>query len=105
MNLRLPGGRMGGRDSWGVWMDMYTLLYVKWITNKDVLYSTWNSAQCRVAAGMGGEFGGEWIHIYVWLSPFTVYLKLSQAYTLIQNKKLKKKKRKIPRHTGQHHSS
>ena len=38
-------------------MDMYTLLYVKWITNKDLLYSTWNSAQCYVAAWMGGEFG------------------------------------------------
>ena len=27
-------------------MDVYTLLYLKWITNKDLLYSTWNSAQC-----------------------------------------------------------
>ena len=27
-------------------MDMYTLLYLKWITNKDLPYSTWNSAQC-----------------------------------------------------------
>ena len=25
-------------------MDMYTLLYLKWITNKDLLYRTWNSA-------------------------------------------------------------
>ena len=24
-------------------MDMYTLLYLKWITNKDLLYSIWNS--------------------------------------------------------------
>ena len=37
-----------------------------------------NSAQCYVAAWMGGEFGGEWIHVYVWLSPFAVHLKLSQ---------------------------
>ena len=59
-------------------MDMYTLLYLKWITNKILLYSTGNSAQCYVAAWMGGEFGGEWIHVYVWLSPFTAYLKLSQ---------------------------
>ena len=97
------GGRMGGRDSWGVWMDMYTLLYLKWITNKDLLYSTWNSAQGCVAAGMGGEFGGEWIHVYVWLSPFTFDLKLSQGYTLIQNKKLKKKKRK--KNTQAHRSA
>ena len=57
---------------------MYTLLYLKWITNKDLLYSTRNSAQCHVAAWMGGEFGGEWIHVYVWLSPFPVHLKPSQ---------------------------
>ena len=28
---------------------MYTLLYSKWTTNKDLLYSTWNSAQSYVA--------------------------------------------------------
>ena len=31
-------------------MDMYTLLYLKQITNKDLLYSVGNSAQCYVAA-------------------------------------------------------
>ena len=40
-------------------MDMYTLLHLKWITNKDLLYSIWNSAQYYMAAWMGGEFGGE----------------------------------------------
>jgi len=59
-------------------MDMYTLLYLKWVANKDVLYSMWNSAQCYLAVWTGGQFGGEWIHVYVWLSPFTVHLKLSQ---------------------------
>ena len=29
-------------------IDMYTLLYLKWITNKDLLYSTENSAQYAV---------------------------------------------------------
>ena len=38
-------------------MDMYTLLYLIWITNKDLLHSTANSAQCYVAAWVGGEFG------------------------------------------------
>ena len=33
-----------------------------------------------VAAWMGGEFEGEWIHVYAWLSPFAVHLKLSQHY-------------------------
>ena len=41
--------------------NMYTLLYLKWITNTYLLHSTGNSAQCYVAAWMGGEFGGEWI--------------------------------------------
>ena len=42
-----------------------TLLYLKWITNKDLLYSTGNSARCYVAARMGGEFGGEW-YLYMY---------------------------------------
>ena len=50
-------------------MGMYTLLYLKWKTNKDLLYSTGNFAQCYVAAWMGGEFEEEWIHVYVWLRP------------------------------------
>jgi len=59
-------------------MDIYTLLYLKWITNKDLLYSTQNCAQCYAAAWTGGEFGGEWIHVCVWRSPFAVHLTLSQ---------------------------
>ena len=59
-------------------MGRYVLLYLKWITTTELLYNTGNSAQCYVAALMGGEFGGEWIHVYVWLSPFAVRLKLSQ---------------------------
>ena len=51
---------------------MYTLLCLKQITNGDLLYSTWNSAQCYAAAGMGGEFKGKWMHVCVWLSPFAV---------------------------------
>ena len=44
-------------------INVYTLLYFKWITNKVLLYSTGNSAKCYVAAWTGGEFGGEWIHV------------------------------------------
>ena len=61
-----------------VGIDMSTLLYLTGITNKVRLYSTGNTAQCYVAAWMGGEFGGEWIHVYVWLSHSAVHLKLSQ---------------------------
>ena len=46
-----------GEEKWG-WegvvreleINMYTPLYLKWITNKDLLYCTRNSAQCYVAA-------------------------------------------------------
>ena len=38
---------------------MYPLLCLKWITNKDLLYSPGNAAQCHAAACMGGEFEGE----------------------------------------------
>ena len=54
-------------------IDTYTLLYLKRVTNEDR-----NSAQCYVAAWMGGESEGEWIHAYVWLSHCAVHLKLSQ---------------------------
>ena len=40
------GWRGGIVREFGV--DMYTKLYLKWITNKDLLYSMWNSAQCYV---------------------------------------------------------
>jgi len=62
---------------------MYTLLCLKCITNKDLLYSTGNSAHCYVAAWMSGVFWGKWIHVYVWLSPFSVHLKLSHFYLAI----------------------
>ena len=59
MILWLLEGRIpGGRDrEFGV--DMYTLLYLKWITNEDLVHSTGNSAQCYIATWMGGEFGVE----------------------------------------------
>ena len=76
-------------------MDMFTLLCFKWITNKDLLYRTQNSAQCHVAAWVGGTFGGEWRYVSVCLSPFVVCLKLTTlltGYSPIQNKKFKRKK-------------
>ena len=78
MNLWLPRGKLGEGIGKEFGIDMYTLLYLKWITNKDLLYSTGNAALCYAAAWKGGDFGAEWIHVYVWLSPFAVQLKLSQ---------------------------
>ena len=42
----------GTQIDWECGMDMYTLLYLKWITNKDLLYSTGNSAQCYATVQM-----------------------------------------------------
>jgi len=50
----------GGRQKWSLreyGMDIYTLLYLKWITNKDLLCSIGNSAQCYVAAWMKRSLG------------------------------------------------
>ena len=56
--------RVDRRDGeFGIYM--YTLLYLKWITNKDLVHSTGNSAQCYIATWMGGEFGVEWLHVCV----------------------------------------
>ena len=57
---------MGERESREFGMDMYTLLHLNRVTNKDLPYSTWNAAaQGYVAAWMGGKVGGEWIHVFV----------------------------------------
>ena len=45
--LKVMRGEGGGRN-WGFGIGICTLvslLYLKYIINKDVLYSTWNSAQ------------------------------------------------------------
>ena len=51
-----------GRD-WGegtareLETDVHTLLYLKWITKKALLYGTENAAQCYVAAWVEGSLG------------------------------------------------
>ena len=53
---------MGERErEFGI--DMYTLLYLKWIMNRVLLCSTGNTAPCYVAAWMGGEFGED-VYMY-----------------------------------------
>ena len=71
-------GKDGGRDSQGVWDGQVHTEKFKMDNQQDLLYSTGNSAQCYVAAWMGEGFEGEWKHIYVWLSPFAIHLKLLQ---------------------------
>ena len=52
---------------------MYTLLYLKWETSKDLLSSTGNSDSVVWQPVWEGIWG-EWIRVYVWLSPFAVRL-------------------------------
>ena len=54
MNLWLPGWEGIVRE-FGT--DMNKLIYLKWVTNKAILYRIGNSAQCYVAAKTGGEVG------------------------------------------------
>ena len=78
------------------WIDMYTLLHLKWITNKDLLYSAGKSAQSYVAAWTGGELGREWymyiggwvLLLFTWKCHSTVH----QLYSKIKWKVKKKKK-------------
>ena len=81
----------------GFGIDMYILLYLKWITNRDKLFSTGNSAPFYVAAWMGGKFGEECIQVYVWLSIFSLYLKVSHIVNwLYSNIKEKVKEISLP---------
>ena len=72
---------------------MYTLLYLKWITKKDLLYSTWNSKLCGSLDGRGllGR-----MNTYICMaeslrySPETITM-LLLGYTPMQNKKKFKK--------------
>ena len=56
-----------GEILWEFPMDMYSLLYLKWVANNDVLYSTGNPAPCYVKARTGGGFGGEgYMYMYIY---------------------------------------
>ena len=48
-------GKARGGINWEIGIEIYTLLYIKQITNKDLLYSTGNSTHYSVMAYMGKE--------------------------------------------------
>ena len=71
----MPGGKGWGKGIVrALGTDMYTFLYLKWITSKDVVYGTFCSTLCGSLDGRG--VWGKWIHVYVWLTSFVIYLKL-----------------------------
>ena len=61
-------GKKGwGRINWEIGTDIYTLLYIKEITNKDLLFSTRNSSQYSVMTCMGKQSKKEWRYIYIYI--------------------------------------
>ena len=87
-NIIMVAG-VGRKHSSGVWDGHVHTAIFKMDNQQGLLCSTWNSAQCYVAAWMVGGFGGEWIHVYVAeslsCSPETITT-LLMCYTSIQNK-------------------
>ena len=55
----------GGEINWETGIDIYTVVYTKQTTNKDLLYSTGNSIQYSVMAYMGKESKKKKKRIYV----------------------------------------
>ena len=73
------------------WTRTYTLLYLKWPTNKDLLSHTRSSAERQVAAWLGGEFGGDWYVCTCGESlhcPPEMIARLLICYTPVQRKSL-----------------
>ena len=54
-------GKWRGGMNWEIRIDIYTLLFIKEITNKDQLYTTGNSTQYSITIYMVME----WIYVYI----------------------------------------
>jgi len=89
--LRVAREKNWGRDrEFGI--DMYTLLHLKWITDKDLLYSIENSTQVMWQPGWEGslkENGYMYMLIYSWvplLSTWNYYSIVNWLYSNIKYK-------------------
>ena len=72
-------GRMRGTDrEFG--MDVYTPLYLNWVTSKVLLGTQGTLLHVKWQPGWKKSWGvgGERMDACTWLSPFAVHLKLSQ---------------------------
>ena len=58
-------GGAGGWINWEIGTDIYTPLYIKQITNKDLLYNTGISTQYSIMNLTGKESKKEWMYVYV----------------------------------------
>ena len=66
-NLRLPEGKGGGGINQEFGFGRYTVLYIKQIKNKVLLYSTGNYIQYLVITYYGKESEKEYIHVYIYM--------------------------------------
>ena len=89
------GGKMGVRDSQGVW-DGHVHATAGKMDNRQ-RPTAQHREPCSALCGSldRREVWGRTVHVYVWLSSFAVHLKLSQdclltGYTPVQSKKLKR---------------
>ena len=73
---------------WEIGVSRYKLLYIEWMDNKVLLYSTGNFSQYPVINHNGKEYKKR-MYIYVQLNHFAVQQKLTQhcKSTILQQKK------------------
>ena len=64
-NLWLSGGRMRGRNIQGVWDGHVQSAIFKMDNQQEPTVQHRELCSMLMAAWMGGEFGGEWIHVCV----------------------------------------
>ena len=62
--MAIAGEGSGWGKDWEFGTDMYTLLYLKQIINKDLVHNTGNSAQYFILTSMGKEFE----NMYNWIA-------------------------------------
>ena len=103
------GGRGEGMD-WEFGISRCKLLYIEWIKNKVLLYSTGNCTQYFVITCKGKEPEKEYLSIYISICPSiylnhcAVHIKLTQhcKSTILQIKKLMKKSGRVFLLIGSH---
>ena len=78
-------------------MDTYTLLYLKWITSKVLLYSTWNYIQCPEINHSGNAYERECVCVCVYIYIYMyVCITESFCFTVDINTLIKFKKKLNP---------
>ena len=58
---------VGKGINWEIGIDIYALLYIKQVSNKNLLYTTGNSIHYSAMTYMGTESKKEWIYQYVYV--------------------------------------